>query len=154
MQVIEVATGNKKPVIIREIADEDFKFLTRKRFSFGWKSFKNSMSIYTLRIESEDEILGVMGLVDWQEEQRIEIKLLSTSIENIGKQKIYDGIAGNLIAFACRRAILKYGHEACVSLVPKTVLISHYMQKYHMQHAGWQLYLSGINLLKIVKAYS
>lgn len=70
------------------------------------------MSIYTLRIESEDGILGAIGLVDWQDEQRIEIKLLSRSKENIGRQKIYEGIAGCLIAFACRRAILKYGPEA------------------------------------------
>ncbi len=154
MQVTDVATGKKKPVIIRETEAEDFKILTRKCFSFEWKTFKNSMAIYTLRIEGEDGILGVMGLVDWQEEQRIEIKLLSTSIENIGKLKIYEGIAGCLIAFACRLAVSKYGPEACVSLVPKTALIRHYMEKYNMQHAGWQLYLVGINLFKIVKEYT
>lgn len=94
-----------------------------------------------------------MGLIDWPGEKRIEIKLLASSVENIGKGKIYEGIAGCLIAFACRLAVDKYGAEACVSLVPKTELIKHYMQKYHMLHAGWQLYLEGKELNKLLKEY-
>jgi hypothetical protein len=81
--------------------------------------------------------LGAVGLVDWPEEKRIEIKLLAVSAGNIGKQRSYDGIAGCLIAYACRLAVAKYESEACVSLVPKTELVRHYMEKYYMAHAGW-----------------
>ena len=77
-----------------------------------------------------------MGLIDRPEEKRIEIKLLASSVENIGKEKIYEGIADCLIAFACRSGVEKYGVDACISLVPKTELIRHYTEKYHMQHAG------------------
>ena len=139
MEIIEVATRIKRAIIIRKAEEKDIKFLVKKRFSFVWKRFEDSTTIYKLQIEGEDGILGAMGLVDWPEEKRIEIKLLASSVENVGKQKLYDGIAGCLIAFACRLAVAKYGAEACVSLVPKTELIKHYMQKYHMQHAGWQL---------------
>ncbi|MBN8878312.1 MAG: hypothetical protein J0I32_12250 [Sphingobacteriales bacterium] len=127
--------------------------LTKKRFSFVWKTVKKVATVYKLQIEGEKDILGVMGLVDWQEEKRIEIKLLASSVENIGKNKIYKNIAGCLIAFACRLAVIRYGIEACVSLVPKTELIEHYMQKYYMQYAGRQLYLDGNNLIKLMEEY-
>ena len=153
MVIVEVENGKKKAIIIREAETEDFKLLTKKRFSFVWKSFRASTTIYKLQIVGEDGILGVAGLIDWPAEKRIEIKLLASSKENIGRQKIYDGIAGCLIAFTCRLAASEYGSEACVSLVPKTELIRHYMQKYHMEHGGWQLYLEGNNLIKIFKEY-
>ena len=92
-------------------------------------------------------------MIDWPAEKRIEIKLLASSVENIGKGRIYEGIAGCLIAFAGRLAVVKYGAEACVSLVPKTELINHYMQKYYMQHAGWQLFLEGKELNELLKEY-
>jgi len=153
MEIIEVATGSKKAIIVRTAETKDFKLLTKKRFSFAWKTFRNSTTIYKLEIKGVDGILGVAGLIDWPEEKRIEIKLLASSVENIGEGKFYDRIAGCLIAFACSVAVSKYGPDACVSLVPKTELVGHYMRKYHMEHAGWQLYLEGNNLVKLLKEY-
>lgn len=153
MKIIEVASGRRRTVIIRVAEDEDFKVLTKKRYSFAWKSFKNNTAVYKLLIEGEEDILGVMGLVDVPGEKRIEIKLLASTKENIGQNKIYDGIAGCLIAFTCRLSVGKYGAEACVSLVPKTELAHHYMKKYYMLNAGWQLYLEGSGLNKLLKEY-
>jgi len=80
--------------------------------------------------------LGVMGLFDVPEEGRIEIKLLVNSKENQGRHKLYDRVAGCLIAYACYLATTKYEDGVCVSLVPKTNLIKHYMQKYRMADGG------------------
>lgn len=153
MKLLKVGSKIEKRVVIGLAEPDDFKMLTKKRFSFVWKTVKKVATVYKLQIEGEKDILGVMGLVDWQEEKRIEIKLLASSVENIGKNKIYKNIAGCLIAFACRLAVIRYGIEACVSLVPKTELIEHYMQKYYMQYAGWQLYLDGNNLIKLMEEY-
>jgi hypothetical protein len=153
MKLLKVGSKIEKRVVIGLAEPDDFKMLTKKRFSFVWKTVKKVATVYKLQIEGEKDILGVMGLVDWQEEKRIEIKLLASSVENIGKNKIYKNIAGCLIAFACRLAVIRYGIEACVSLVPKTELIEHYMQKYYMQYAGRQLYLDGNNLIKLMGEY-
>ncbi len=153
MEIIEVTTSLRKTVIINVAEDEDFKVLTKKRYSFDWKSFKSETTVYKLQIDGEEDILGAMALVDVPDEKRIEIRLLASSKENIGISKVYDGIAGCLIAFACRLAVNKYGSDACVSLVPKTELAPHYMKKYYMQNAGWQLYLEGSGLIKLLKEY-
>jgi hypothetical protein len=154
MEIRKIATGVKIVVIISEAEEKDFKLLVKKRFSFSWKLFKNSSAIYKLEIAGENDILVVIGLIDVPEEKRIEIKLLASSSENIGRGKIYEGIAGCLIAFACRLAVTKYGAEACVSLVPKTKLVKHYMEEYHMLDAGWQLYLEGKWLHNLLKKYA
>ena len=153
MEIADVETGIRRSIVISKAENEDFKLLTKKRFSFSWRAIRTLATIYKLQIKGEGDILGVIGLIDWTREKRIEIKLLSSSVENIGKGKRFNGIAGCLIAFACRQAVTKYGTEACVSLVPKTELIEHYMEKYHMQNAGWQLYLDGRNLIKLLKEY-
>lgn len=107
-----------------------------------------------MQIEGEEDILGVMALVDYPTEKRIEIKLIANSIENRGKFKQYDRIAGCLIGFACRLSRKKYMDEACVSLIPKTELINHYKQKYYMTWGGWHLYMENDVLNKLIKEYA
>jgi hypothetical protein len=154
MYKIEVCSGLCKKVVISQVNAEDFKLLTKKRFFFTWKSLNKTAVIYKLQIEGEEDILGVMALVDYQPENRIEIKLLANSVENQGRNKKYDRIAGCLIAYACRLAADKYFENACVSLLPKTALINHYKQKYNMAWGGWQLYLEGDPLYKLLKEFS
>jgi len=134
MEIIEVATGLRKGVVISEVETQDWKMLTKKRYSFAWQVTKETAVVYKLHIEDDEDILGVMALVDVPDEKRIEIKLLST-------------------AYACRQAVYKYKSLACISLVPKTELIKHYSDKYYMRYAGWQLYLEGSSMRKLLKEY-
>jgi hypothetical protein len=153
MEVLEVKSGLRKPVVVRAVEEKDFKLLTKRRYSFRWKALKGVAEIYKLQIEEEEDILGVMGLVDVPEEKRIEIKLLANAKENKGRNKVYDRVAGCLITFACDRAAEKYEGDACVSLVPKTNLVKHYMHKYHMAHKGRQLCLEKEALYYILNKY-
>jgi len=142
MEILEVRSGLRKPVVVEVVEEKDFKILTKRRYSFRWKSLKGQADIYKLHIEEEADILGVMGLIDVPEERRIEIKLLANSRENQGRNKLYDRVAGCLIAYACYLATTKYQGDAGVSLAPKTNLIKHYMQKYQMSYRGWQMFLN------------
>jgi hypothetical protein len=153
MYIIEVCSGVHKEAIIKAVKSSDLTLLTKKRYSFNWHSLKKSATIYKLTIAGEKDILGVMALIDYPIENRIEIKLLASSIENRGRNKKYDRIAGCMIAFACDLSAKKYFINACVSLVPKTALLNHYKEKYYMIWAGRQLYLDGYALQKLVNEY-
>lgn len=109
--------------------------------------------VYKLRIRGTDDILGLVSLETLHEESRIEIRLLAVSKENRGMHKKYEHIAGNLIAFACIISVKLFGEWACVSLVPKTKLIDHYMTKYSMLQAGKSLFLDGRELIELIKRY-
>ena len=71
----------------------------------------------------------------------------------MGKIKKYEGIAGCLIAFVGGIALEKYFEHACISLLPKTELRSHYKSKYGMVDGGPQLFLDGFRLHAIVNKY-
>jgi hypothetical protein len=53
--------------------------------------------------------------------------LIESAKFNKGKNKLYKGVAGNLIAFACKTSFEK-GYDGVVSFIAKTQLIEHYSQ--------------------------
>ena len=53
------------------------------------------------------------------------MNLIETARHNFGKNKIYEGVAGNLVAFACKLSSNK-GYEGFVVFEAKTKLIEHY----------------------------
>jgi hypothetical protein len=152
MVITEKVSGIPADVSIELASDEDFKLLTVKRHAFNWKKYKG-YAVYKLRLVGSDDIIGAMLLDFFPNEQRIEIKLLAVSIENKGSGKQFEGIAGCMIAYTCRMALLQYGVFACVSLTPKTKLKQHYLEKYGMIDAGKQIYLDGKRLINIIKKY-
>ena len=153
MEILEVKSGLRKPVVIKLVEETDFKMLTKRRYSFHWKALKGVADVYKLQIEKKEDILGVVGLIDVPEEKRIEIKLLANAREQRGRNKVYDRVAGCMIAFACNLAAKKYKNDALVSLIPKTNLIRYYMEKYYMEYGGWQLFLKRNEMNKILNEY-
>lgn len=53
--------------------------------------------------------------------------LIETAAFNKGKGKLYSGVAGNLVAFACKTAF-DNGYDGIVSFLAKTQLINHYRE--------------------------
>lgn len=152
MKIIEIATSNPKDVIIERVID-DYKAIKKAKFHFNWEKEKENL-VFKLRLEGDDEILGLMSLKNYPSDKRFQINLLAVSNNNIGKEKQYDGIVGNLIAFACREAIKLYSENACVSLFPKTELRKHYVEKYNMiDFGGEQVFLEGNQLYKLLSKY-
>ncbi len=134
--------------------------LTKKRFFFNWKSLPLDSEIVGLLISGDSDIKGAMSIQHQLTEQRLEINLLAVSRENVilknekgKKTKEYEKIAANLIAFAVREAIKRYGEDGCVSLVAKTELEQHYCQTYGMVRAGKSVALFGPAMFRIVNDY-
>lgn len=153
MAIIEVATGRKLKSSVTPLVNADFKQITKRRYFFDWKKERGMSDLFKLTLQGESEILGLLALIDFPREFRVQIHLLCVSRENQGKDKKYEGIAGSLIAYAGRIAISKYYEQACVSLLPKTELRSHYKSKYGMMDGGPQLFLEGARLYELIKKY-
>jgi N-acetylglutamate synthase-like GNAT family acetyltransferase len=149
-KIRELETSIAKNIIIELINNSDFKTITKAKYFFNWHLEKEN-TIFKLILEDDNEILGLISLKYFISEERIEIKLLAVSKENRGKIKKYDGIAENLIAFACREAVKLYAENACVSLYPKTELKKQYIERYGMLIAGKQLYLEGLPLFRLLE---
>ena len=153
MEVVEVITGNRKKVEITILRKDNIKRLPKSRFFFDWSKVDKEDLIFTLSEIDSEVILGAIAVSKFTDEFRYEIKLLAVSKENAGSKKLYEGIAGCLIAFVCRECLIENGELACVSLVPKTKLKQHYITKYGMEDAGRQVYLADSALLKLINDY-
>ena len=135
MFVVEVKTGRKEKVRISQLKHSELPKLDT--FDFEW-SKQSNYEIYKLTLISNEQIMGLLSIERVIEELRIEIRLLEISNENVGKNKLYDRVAGILIAYACKESF-KSGFYGFVSLIPKTKLIKHYTDKYGFRQCGRHL---------------
>lgn len=125
--------------------------LLKGRFTFDWMKEKGT-AVFWIRLKNEEIPLGIISIEDIPRELRIFIRLLEVSRENTGRNKMYEGIAGCLIAFACTIAFQK-DYDGFVSLIPKSELINHYKNKYGFREFGTHLFLEGERSDFLIKQY-
>lgn len=103
-------SGDSFPTEIARFTINDSKLITEKNgWNFNWKNeLKNDVNeIYKLTIVHNPSI--IQGLLSVQKEaDHIYMRLLENAPFNIGKTKLYDGVAGNLVAYACKLSF-QYG---------------------------------------------
>ena len=95
---------------------------------FEWHSEikSNSKSVYCLTTLNNQKIIqGLISITD--KGDHIFMDLIESAKFNKGKSKLYKGVAGNLVAFACKTSFEK-GYEGVVSFIAKTQLIDHYTE--------------------------
>jgi hypothetical protein len=152
MVIIEVSTGRKCHIDILAVENTDYNFLPKSKYAFDWKKEKGN-EVYKLLIKGQQEVLGLISIERIPSEWRIHIRLLTVSIENMGKGKQYEGIAGNLIAFVAKIAVASFGELACISLKPKTSIAQHYIDQYKMNITGLTLSLEVPEIINLIKHY-
>jgi len=153
MYIIDTDTNKKIEIEIVPVDNQDYHKLTIERYFFNWKEEEN-FNVYKLIIKGQNDIFGLVSLDFIDSESRIEIRLLAVGAENRGRHKKYDRIAGCLIGFAARKAIMTYSNFPCISLVPKTELREYYKKTYYMTDGGKSVFTEGINLIKLSIDYA
>lgn len=100
--------------------------LLKKDWDFDWLSeIKDSSKlVYKLNTLNNPKIIhGLISLTN--KGDHIFLELIENAKFNKGSGKLYKGVAGNLVAFACKQSF-QYGYEGVVSFIAKTQLIEHY----------------------------
>ena len=86
-------------------------------------------------------------------EDHVYMHLVESAPFNKGKNKIYTGVAGNLVAFACKLSFQR-GHKGNVSFLSKTQLIEHYEKTLGAIHFGGRIMIIETNTaLKLINKY-
>ena len=105
----------------------NFKLVTKKNgWSFNWRNEfnDNAKEVYKLNVvHNLNVIQGLLSLTI--ETDHVFMNLVESAPFNIGKNKLYEGVAGNLVAYACKVSFQK-GFEGFVAFDAKTKLIQHY----------------------------
>lgn len=152
MKIIETSTGKTHKIEILPVEEEDFKLLKEEKYFFDWQ-IEEKEEIYKLQIVGNNEILGLISLERIPEEWRIHIRLLTVSKENKGSDKKFDNIAANLITHVSKISVAEYGELACVSLIPKSKIAKHYIDKYKMNITGTTLSIEVPEILNLINTY-
>jgi len=120
-------SGDSFVTDVLRLTKTDLKQVVKKDgWNFNWKKEldDNSKEVYKLVIvSSPDVIQGLLSLTI--EPDHIFMNLLESAPFNIGKNKMYEGVAGNLVAFACKFSFQR-GFDGFVAFDAKTKLIPHY----------------------------
>lgn len=133
---------------------ESVKGITKKDWVFDWKKEieDESREVYKLVIVNNEKISqGLVSITD--NNDHIFMNLIESAKFNKGKNKLYEGIPGNLVAFACRLAFEK-GYDGVVSFIAKTKLVNHYKTSlgatiFH----GDQMFIDTPAALKLIRQY-
>ena len=113
-----VITGDSFQTEISVLSKTDLKGITKSMgWTFNWKTEFNDPvnEVYKLNI--------------------IYMHLVENAPFNRGKSKMYSGVAGNLVAFACKLSFQR-GHQGNIAFISKTQLIDHYVKTLGAFHIG------------------
>jgi hypothetical protein len=118
----------------------DLKSATRANgWVFNWVAeFREPVrDVYKLTITNNPSV--IQGLISLEvKDTHVYLHLIESSPFNKSKTKVYAGVPGNLVAFACKLAFQR-GHEGNVSFISKTKLIDHYERTLGAVHFGGRL---------------
>jgi hypothetical protein len=148
-------SGESFKTEVLPVTQRDLKFIFKKDgWRFNWKEeFKQGdRTVYKLVIpENVNVVHGLVSLTP--DNDNVYMNLIESAPFNIGKNKLYEGIPGNLIAFACRQSFNR-GTEGYVSFHSKTKLINHYEKTLNALHFGGHLMIINTNAaLKLIDKY-
>ena len=151
-----VITGDSfaTDVILLNNISELKTVLKKNGWDFDWKSeLKNPLrDVYKLTIPQNENI--IQGLISLEVRfDHVYMHLIESAPFNKGKEKVYAGVPGNLVAFACKLSFQR-GHEGNVSFVAKTHLIKHYEESLGAIHFGGRIMIIDTNAaLKLINKY-
>jgi hypothetical protein len=120
-------TGKNLQTDVIPVKAEHLKLFGKKNgWRFNWKKeFSHpERQVYQLILRNDTIVQGLISLQPV--ENYIELHLIETAPHNFGKQKKYFGVAGNLVAFACKLSF-DLDFDGYVAFRAKTKLIQHYI---------------------------
>ena len=125
--IVNTISGDSFQTEISVLTKSDLKTVLKKNgWNFNWRIDYNDLKreVYKLTIVNNPNV--IQGLISITiETDHVFMNLLESAPFNIGKGKLYEGVAGNLVAYACKLSFQK-GFDGFVAFTAKTRLIEHY----------------------------
>ena len=143
---IDRLTNSLRNAVTGDVFDTEFYVITAKdkpllkqHWLFDWlKELKSAETeVWKLVIVHNPTVIqGLLSMSD--RDDHIFVNLVENAYFNIGKGKVYEGVGGNLFAFACQRSFER-GYDGVVSFIAKSTLVRHYQQMLGAERLGSSL---------------
>jgi hypothetical protein len=134
------------PVKLNEIIAEEWLFDWKKEIR------KVDCKVFKLVTRGNESVIqGLLSFLDGKD--HIFMNLLESASFNKGQNKVYLGVAGNLVAYACKIS-LDLGYDGYVVFDSKTALIEHYQEKLHAKRlGGLRMYIDTTAAFRLLDKY-
>ncbi len=147
-------TGEVFDTVIVRLTTKDVKQITQADWKFDWvKEIKDkSKEVYKLTTENNPSIIqGLLSIEDKQD--HIFMHLIESAMFNKNKGKVYLGVPGNLVAYACKVSIDK-GYQGFLAFDTKSILIKHYQETLHATHfRGLRMFIETNAAMRLISQY-
>jgi len=147
--ILNTISGDSFQTDISTLKKSDLAYIAQKNdWKFNWEKEFNDMTkeVHKLTIVNNPDI--IQGLISIsRESDHIFINLLESAPFNLGKNKLYEGVPGNLVAFACKLSF-QIGFEGFVAFTAKSKLVKHYEESLGAIHFKNQRMIIATNAAK------
>ena len=153
--ILNTVLGDSFQTDVLPIIKSDLKNITKKNgWLFSWASENKIIDRQVLKLvirDNPDIVQGLISISDY--EDHFYLHLVESSPFNLGKDKRFEGVPGNLFAFTCKTSWDK-GYEGFVSFTSKTKLIEHYEKSLGATHVGGhKMVIFPHEALKLIRKY-
>ena len=117
-----------------QMFSKDIRQIKKADWLFNWQEQikLNDRATYKLVIKDNQKI--IQGLISLSNRgDHLYMHLIESAKFNKGKTKIYTGVPGNLVAFACKLSF-EEGYDGYLAFDAKTILIKHYQETLYATH--------------------
>lgn len=150
-----VLTNDSFATEISVLKSTDLKTVSKiNKWLFNWKAeyALPERDVYKLTIVNNSNV--IQGLISLEiKSDHIYMHLVESAPFNKGKSKVYSGVPGNLVAFACKLSFQR-GHQGNVSFLSKSQLVEHYEKSLGAFHFGGRVMIIDTTAaLKLINKY-
>ena len=101
--IVNTISGDSFPTDVHPITKADLKNITKKNgwfFKWATESKLSDRQVFKLTIRNNPEIVqGLLSISDYKDHYYLH--LVESAPFYLGKNKLYEGVPGNLFAFTC-----------------------------------------------------
>jgi len=148
------STGEVFDTEIVRLTIKDVNQINKADWQFDWvKEIKDkTKEVYKLTTVNNPTIIqGLLSVEDKQD--HVFMHLIESAKFNKQKNKIYFGVPGNLVAFACKISVDK-GYQGFLAFDAKTALIKHYQETLFATHfRGLRMFIETNAALRLISQY-
>lgn len=148
------ATGEVFDTLVIKLTNADVKQIKKADWQFNWRNELKDSTKEVFKLTTENNPQIIQGLISIEDKQdHMFMHLIESSKFNKGKSKVYLGVPGNLVAFACKISFDK-GYDGFLAFDAKSSLIGHYETTLNATHfRGLRMFIETNAAKKLISHY-
>src|ERR1019366_7866790 len=128
--------------------------IQKAEWQFNWHTELKDKTKEVYELTTVNNLTIIQGLLSIEDKQdHIFMHLIESAKFNKGKDKVYFGVPGNLVAYACKVSFDR-GYDGFLAFDAKSALIKHYQESLHATHfRGLRMFIETSAALRLISQY-